>query len=246
MPRASLPRRPGRQQCHHAGSRCPASLLSAQRGAGCDRQSWALPTARPPCRGRPDPALLHPATPSFHPVSTATCLLLPSGALGKFFSCNDLSKMTEEECRCAGGLVRAGRPSAGELGTRAPWAHRGLPQVTLGRSQVQSTLTAQGWEYVGERARVQCGDLAPDPRDYYYVCKDGDPTQIEVRPMRWGAAPSTPTRVLSAMMSLFTVSTFEGWPEVSERGPWRHSHAWGRQEPGGRARALAACVWNRC
>uniref|UniRef100_A0A8C9QGH0 Voltage-dependent L-type calcium channel subunit alpha n=1 Tax=Spermophilus dauricus TaxID=99837 RepID=A0A8C9QGH0_SPEDA len=68
---------------------------------------------------------------------------------GKFFSCNDLSKMTEEECK-----------------------------------------------------------------GYYYVYKDGDPTQIELRPRQWIHNDFHFDNVLSAMMSLFTVSTFEGWPQL--------------------------------
>ncbi|XP_057583619.1 LOW QUALITY PROTEIN: voltage-dependent L-type calcium channel subunit alpha-1S [Hippopotamus amphibius kiboko] len=68
---------------------------------------------------------------------------------GKFFRCNDLSKMTEEECR-----------------------------------------------------------------GYYYVYKDGDPTQIGLRPRQWTHNDFHFDNVLSAMMSLFTVSTFEGWPEL--------------------------------
>ncbi|XP_032955552.1 voltage-dependent L-type calcium channel subunit alpha-1S isoform X2 [Rhinolophus ferrumequinum] len=68
---------------------------------------------------------------------------------GKFFSCNDLSKMTEEECR-----------------------------------------------------------------GYYYVYKDGDPTQIELHPREWIHNEFHFDNVLSAMMSLFTVSTFEGWPQL--------------------------------
>uniref|UniRef100_A0A8C5ZE98 Voltage-dependent L-type calcium channel subunit alpha n=1 Tax=Marmota marmota marmota TaxID=9994 RepID=A0A8C5ZE98_MARMA len=68
---------------------------------------------------------------------------------GKFFSCNDLSKMTEEECR-----------------------------------------------------------------GYYYMYKDGDPTQIELRPRQWIHNDFHFDNVLSAMMSLFTVSTFEGWPQL--------------------------------
>ncbi|XP_006834218.1 PREDICTED: voltage-dependent L-type calcium channel subunit alpha-1S [Chrysochloris asiatica] len=68
---------------------------------------------------------------------------------GKFFSCNDLSKMTEEECR-----------------------------------------------------------------GYYYVYKDGDPTQMELRPRQWIHNEFHFDNVLSAMMSLFTVSTFEGWPQL--------------------------------
>ncbi|XP_004625386.1 voltage-dependent L-type calcium channel subunit alpha-1S [Octodon degus] len=68
---------------------------------------------------------------------------------GKFFSCNDLSKMTEEECK-----------------------------------------------------------------GFYYVYKDGDPTQIELRPRQWLHNDFHFDNVLSAMMSLFTVSTFEGWPQL--------------------------------
>ncbi|XP_036058116.1 voltage-dependent L-type calcium channel subunit alpha-1S [Onychomys torridus] len=68
---------------------------------------------------------------------------------GKFYSCNDLSKMTEKECR-----------------------------------------------------------------GYYYIYKDGDPTQIELRPRQWMHNDFHFDNVLSAMMSLFTVSTFEGWPQL--------------------------------
>uniref|UniRef100_A0A667HYX6 Voltage-dependent L-type calcium channel subunit alpha n=1 Tax=Lynx canadensis TaxID=61383 RepID=A0A667HYX6_LYNCA len=69
--------------------------------------------------------------------------------LFKFFSCNDLSKMTEKECR-----------------------------------------------------------------GYYFVYKDGDPTQMELRPRQWIHSDFHFDNVLSAMMSLFTVSTFEGWPQL--------------------------------
>ncbi|XP_006892173.1 PREDICTED: voltage-dependent L-type calcium channel subunit alpha-1S [Elephantulus edwardii] len=68
---------------------------------------------------------------------------------GKFFSCNDLSKMTEDECK-----------------------------------------------------------------GYYYVYKDGDPTQMELHPRQWLHNEFHFDNVLSAMMSLFTVSTFEGWPQL--------------------------------
>lgn len=37
-----------------------------------------------------------------HPLPETATLPLPLLVQGKFFSCNDLSKMTEEECRCAG------------------------------------------------------------------------------------------------------------------------------------------------
>ncbi|XP_053462725.1 voltage-dependent L-type calcium channel subunit alpha-1S [Nycticebus coucang] len=68
---------------------------------------------------------------------------------GKFYSCTDLSKMTEEECR-----------------------------------------------------------------GYYYEYKDGDPTQIELHHREWVHNDFHFDNVLSAMMSLFTISTFEGWPQL--------------------------------
>ncbi|XP_077013487.1 voltage-dependent L-type calcium channel subunit alpha-1S isoform X2 [Tamandua tetradactyla] len=81
---------------------------------------------------------------------------------GKFFSCNDSSKMTEKECR-----------------------------------------------------------------GYYYVYKDGDPTQIELRPRQWMHNDFHFDNVLSAMMSLFTVSTFEGWPQLLYKAIDTHSEDMG-------------------
>ncbi|XP_035871899.1 voltage-dependent L-type calcium channel subunit alpha-1S isoform X2 [Phyllostomus discolor] len=54
-------------------------------------------------------------------------------------------------------------------------------------------------------------------RGPYYVYKDGDPTQIELRPREWMHSDFHFDNVLSAMMSLFTVSTFEGWPQLLYR-----------------------------
>jgi len=42
---------------------------------------------------------------------------------------------------------------------------------------------------------------------------DGDPTQIELQKRIWLHSSFHFNNVFSAMMSLFTVSTFEGWPE---------------------------------
>lgn len=53
----------------------------------------------------------------------------------------------------------------------------------------------------------------PCPRGYYFVYKDGDPTQIQLQPREWVHNDFHFDNVLSAMMSLFTVSTFEGWPQ---------------------------------
>ena len=64
-----------------------------------------------------------PSTPSFSSVSMTTCLPL-SWMQGKFFSCNDLSKMTEEECKCVcvGGALGRGQAALplGELGDLNP------------------------------------------------------------------------------------------------------------------------------
>ncbi|XP_031992371.1 voltage-dependent L-type calcium channel subunit alpha-1S [Hylobates moloch] len=64
----------------------------------------------------------------------------------------------------------------------------------------------------------RCTDLSKmteeECRGYYYVYKDGDPTQIELHHREWVHSDFHFDNVLSAMMSLFTVSTFEGWPQL--------------------------------
>uniref|UniRef100_A0A7P0TBJ5 Voltage-dependent L-type calcium channel subunit alpha n=1 Tax=Homo sapiens TaxID=9606 RepID=A0A7P0TBJ5_HUMAN len=64
----------------------------------------------------------------------------------------------------------------------------------------------------------RCTDLSKmteeECRGYYYVYKDGDPMQIELRHREWVHSDFHFDNVLSAMMSLFTVSTFEGWPQL--------------------------------
>ena len=115
---------------------------------------------------------------------------------------------------CRGPSCGAGRPSAGELGNlSSSGSQRPFLGGPWGGSQVRSTLTAQGWEDVGRGPACSVVTWPPDPRGYYYVYKDGDPTQIEVRPRQWVHNAFHFDNVLSAMMSLFTVSTFEGWPE---------------------------------
>lgn len=82
--------------------------------------------------------------------------------------------------------------------------------------QFSGTLTPQGPGDVGGIEVSQpyggvTGSLCV--RGYYYIYKDGDPTQIELRPRQWIHNDFHFDNVLSAMMSLFTVSTFEGWPQ---------------------------------
>ncbi|XP_062969694.1 voltage-dependent L-type calcium channel subunit alpha-1S isoform X1 [Cynocephalus volans] len=76
-----------------------------------------------------------------------------------------------------------------------------------------------------------CTDLSKttegDCRGYYYVYKDGDPTQMELRPREWIHNDFHFDNVLSAMMSLFTVSTFEGWPQLLYRAIDSHKEDMG-------------------
>ncbi|KAM9369325.1 voltage-dependent L-type calcium channel subunit alpha-1S [Phaethornis superciliosus] len=51
-------------------------------------------------------------------------------------------------------------------------------------------------------------------RGYFINYVDGDPTQIELQERAWVHSSFHFDNVFSAMMSLFTVSTFEGWPEL--------------------------------
>ncbi|XP_042197960.1 voltage-dependent L-type calcium channel subunit alpha-1S-like isoform X3 [Callorhinchus milii] len=68
---------------------------------------------------------------------------------GKFYSCTDLTKMTEEECKGS-----------------------------------------------------------------YIVFKEGDANHLQIQERRWLNSDFNFDNVLSAMMALFTVSTFEGWPQL--------------------------------
>uniref|UniRef100_A0A6I8T1Q7 Voltage-dependent L-type calcium channel subunit alpha n=1 Tax=Xenopus tropicalis TaxID=8364 RepID=A0A6I8T1Q7_XENTR len=81
---------------------------------------------------------------------------------GKFYSCTDTTKMTEEECR-----------------------------------------------------------------GYFIVAKDGDSTQIQLRERIWTHSDFHFDNVLSGMMSLFTISTFEGWPQLLYRAIDSHSEDMG-------------------
>eukprot|EP00076_Gallus_gallus_P004588 NP_001292077.1 voltage-dependent L-type calcium channel subunit alpha-1S isoform 2 [Gallus gallus] len=54
-------------------------------------------------------------------------------------------------------------------------------------------------------------------RGHFINYVDGDPTQIELKERVWFHNAFHFNNVLSAMMSLFTVSTFEGWPELLYR-----------------------------
>ena len=50
-------------------------------------------------------------------------------------------------------------------------------------------------------------------RGYYITYKDGEVSQPMIQPRSWENSKFDFDNVLTAMMALFTVSTFEGWPE---------------------------------
>lgn len=50
-------------------------------------------------------------------------------------------------------------------------------------------------------------------RGYYITYKDGEVNQPMIQPRSWENSKFDFDNVLTAMMALFTVSTFEGWPE---------------------------------
>ncbi|XP_025907934.1 voltage-dependent L-type calcium channel subunit alpha-1C-like [Nothoprocta perdicaria] len=54
---------------------------------------------------------------------------------------------------------------------------------------------------------------AAECRGYYITYKDGEVNQPMIQPRSWENSKFDFDNVLTAMMALFTVSTFEGWPE---------------------------------
>ncbi|XP_078500327.1 voltage-dependent L-type calcium channel subunit alpha-1S isoform X1 [Lissotriton helveticus] len=65
---------------------------------------------------------------------------------------------------------------------------------------------------------ISCTDISKmteeECQGEFIVYKDGDPTQVEVHERQWVHNKFHFDNVLSAMMSLFTMSTFEGWPQI--------------------------------
>ncbi|KAG8450975.1 hypothetical protein GDO86_003308 [Hymenochirus boettgeri] len=64
-------------------------------------------------------------------------------------------------------------------------------------------------------------------RGYFIVAKDGDPSQIQLKRRMWTHSDFHFDNVLSGMMSLFTISTFEGWPQLLYRAIDSHSEDMG-------------------
>ncbi|XP_063309282.1 voltage-dependent L-type calcium channel subunit alpha-1S [Pelobates fuscus] len=64
-------------------------------------------------------------------------------------------------------------------------------------------------------------------KGYFIVAKDGDPTQLQLRERAWMHNEFHFDNVLSGMMSLFTISTFEGWPDLLYRAIDSHSEDMG-------------------
>ncbi|XP_075051737.1 voltage-dependent L-type calcium channel subunit alpha-1S [Mixophyes fleayi] len=62
---------------------------------------------------------------------------------------------------------------------------------------------------------------------YFIVEKDDDPTQLQLKPRIWTHSDFHFDNVLSGMMSLFTISTFEGWPQLLYRAIDSHTEDMG-------------------
>ncbi|KAM4050275.1 voltage-dependent L-type calcium channel subunit alpha-1S isoform 2-T2 [Anomaloglossus baeobatrachus] len=68
---------------------------------------------------------------------------------------------------------------------------------------------------------------ADECRGYFIDAKDGDPTQLELKSRMWTHSEFHFDNVLSGMMSLFTISTFEGWPQLLYRAIDSHTEDMG-------------------
>ncbi|XP_056413583.1 voltage-dependent L-type calcium channel subunit alpha-1S isoform X2 [Hyla sarda] len=64
-------------------------------------------------------------------------------------------------------------------------------------------------------------------RGYFFDAKEGDPTQLQMKPRMWMHSDFHFDNVLSGMMSLFTISTFEGWPQLLYRAIDSHTEDMG-------------------
>ncbi|XP_077126455.1 voltage-dependent L-type calcium channel subunit alpha-1S [Ranitomeya variabilis] len=64
-------------------------------------------------------------------------------------------------------------------------------------------------------------------RGYYIDADDGDPTQLQLKSRMWMHSDFHFDNVLSGMMSLFTISTFEGWPQLLYRAIDSHKEDMG-------------------
>lgn len=68
---------------------------------------------------------------------------------------------------------------------------------------------------------------AEECRGYFFVAKDGNPAHMEAVPRVWSHSDFHFDNVLSGMMSLFTISTFEGWPQLLYRAIDSHAEDMG-------------------
>ncbi|XP_040193668.1 voltage-dependent L-type calcium channel subunit alpha-1S isoform X1 [Rana temporaria] len=68
---------------------------------------------------------------------------------------------------------------------------------------------------------------AEECKGYFFVAKDGNPAHMEAVPRIWSHSDFHFDNVLSGMMSLFTISTFEGWPQLLYRAIDSHAEDMG-------------------
>nr|DBA33910.1 TPA: hypothetical protein GDO54_001529 [Pyxicephalus adspersus] len=64
-------------------------------------------------------------------------------------------------------------------------------------------------------------------KGHFFVAKDGNPSHLEAVPRLWMHSAFHFDNVLSGMMSLFTISTFEGWPQLLYRAIDSHTEDMG-------------------
>ncbi|XP_053562889.1 voltage-dependent L-type calcium channel subunit alpha-1S isoform X2 [Bombina bombina] len=76
-----------------------------------------------------------------------------------------------------------------------------------------------------------CSDItkmtSEECNGYYIDAKDGNPNQLQLKERIWSHSNFHFDNVLSGMMSLFTISTFEGWPQLLYRAIDSHAEDMG-------------------
>uniref|UniRef100_A0A452H6X4 Voltage-dependent L-type calcium channel subunit alpha n=1 Tax=Gopherus agassizii TaxID=38772 RepID=A0A452H6X4_9SAUR len=85
---------------------------------------------------------------------------------------------------------------------------------TIGNIVIVTTLLQFMFACIGVQLFKVRAPPGQNPVGYFIVYLDGSPTQLRLHQREWVHNDFHFDNVLSAMMSLFTVSTFEGWPQL--------------------------------
>lgn len=89
------------------------------------------------------------------------------------------------------------------------WQHSGSPTGRAGARHADKWFSANSTCLSTCQTQLK---LLSIPRGLFILYKDGDVDSPVVRERVWQNSDFNFDNVLSAMMALFTVSTFEGWP----------------------------------